>query len=198
MSAPAYVIELGPGGLDAVHEQAAGDEDLRRALAAMDAPTATLEIARGDREGRGWVDDRWAAIEIPGRFVAVPTDFLPVALARLLDLGPRPRMEPAERLRYRAGELASMLALREAPQDSEAARTLVETLREHWRVEARWSPAPRSPGVRIVEAIDTEAGVWLVVPDDPDVELWPVTPTILWRRLTALLPRDEELGELRP
>ena len=74
----------------------------------------------------------------------------------------------------------------------------METLREHWRVEARWAPAPGSPGVRMIEAIDTGAGVWLVIPDDPEVELWPVTPTVLWRRLTALLPRDEELGELRP
>ena len=198
MTAPAYVIELGPDGLDAVHEQAAGDEDLRRALAAIDAPTATLVLERGEREGRGWVDDRWAAIELPGRFIAVPTDFLPIALARLFALGPRPRVTPAERLRHRAGELATMLARREPASDSPLERTLVETLREHWRVVAHWAPAPGSPGVRVVEAIDTDAGVWLVIPDDPDVELWPVTPTVVWRRLTALLPRDEELGELRP
>jgi hypothetical protein len=196
VNAPAYVIELGPRGLAAVRERA--DGDLRQALAALDAPVTTLDLQRGDREGRGWVDDRWAAIEVPGRFVAVPTDFLPVALARLFALGPRPRMERAERLRRRAGELAAMLARGEAAGDSEAARTLAQTLREHWRVEARWAPAPGSPGVRMVEAIDTAAGVWLVIPDDPEVELWPVTPTVLWRRLTALLPRSEELGELRP
>jgi hypothetical protein len=32
-----------------------------------------------------------------------------------------------------------------------------------------------------------------VVPDDPEVELWPSTPTMVWRLLSALLPRDDEL-----
>jgi hypothetical protein len=97
------------------------------------------------------------------------------------------------------GALATALATRSfsgAGIDEEAAvllqRTL-EVMREHWRIEANWRPTPESPGVRVVEVIDTDAGMWSVIPDGERVELWPTTPTKVFRELGALLPRDHEM-----
>jgi hypothetical protein len=169
--------------------------------AAMREPVCELALARGDRRGRGWVDPETAVLAVPGpdgspRHVQFPPRFLPDALARVNDLAPRPRWEPAERLRLSAGELAEILATRDAGRAARAAgetgERLVRALREHWSVAATWAPAPGSPGVRIVEALDTAEGMWLVVPDDPGVELWPTTPTAVFRLLCALLPRDDE------
>lgn len=200
----------------------AGHEELERAgalrsgaphpaleptLDAVAAPVCEAALARGDRRARVWVDARVSVLLVPepdGRLKlgTVPTPFLPLALARVNGLGPRPRIEPAVRLSFSAGDLARLLAERDlaavwsaAPDTPEtaAARALVRGLREHWRVEVRWAPAPDSPGVRAVEVIDTDAGLWLVVPDDPGVELWPTSPTTVFRRLAALLPATEEL-----
>ena len=35
--------------------------------------------------------------------------------------------------------------------------------------------------------------MWSVVPDGESVELWPTTPTRVFRELSVLLPRDHEL-----
>jgi hypothetical protein len=184
-------------------------ERLAAALAAIREPVCRLGMQRGDRRGRGWVGSAVAALLVPagaGRLALhpVPTTFVPDALARMNDVAPRPRVQPAVRLRYAPGDLARILATRDADEagrlagDEEgaaaAARTLVGALREHWRVEAAWEPGPESPGVRALEVLDTDAGVWLVIPDGPSVELWPSTPTMVFRLLTGLLPRDHELA----
>lgn len=198
---------------------AAGREELERAgalqsgaphrelaptLEAMATPVCEGTLERGSRRARLWVDARVAVLLMPEpddrlRLATVPTPFLPAALARANDLGPRPRIEPATRLSFAPDELARLLAERDPAavatgDDAPALRTLVGELREHWRVEARWAPSPESPGIRVVEVIDTNAGLWLVVPDGPTVELWPTTPTLLFRQLTALLPTSEELA----
>ena len=177
---------------------------LQPALEAMRSPVCALDLQRGDRRGSGWVDAQVAAMLLPepdGRrkLVDVPTPFLPAALARMNELGPRPRVERAVRLRFEVPELLELLARRrdsrDRPEpDASAVAALLAGLREHWRAEARWPPAQGSAGRRVVEVIDTEAGLWLVVPDEPTVELWPTTPTDVWRQLAGILPRDEELA----
>ena len=123
------------------------------------------------------------------------------------DVAPRPRVEPAVRLRYGPGELARVLAARDAAeaarlagpdkQAAAAAALLVRELREHWRVEVSWDAAPGSPGVRALEVLDSDAGVWLVIPDGAAVELWPSTPTMVFRLFTGLLPLDHEIVRRR-
>jgi len=198
--------------LDATGARTAGEPHaaLGPALQAMRAPVCELTLLRGTRRARGWVDGEAVALLVPEDDAAerlalrtLPTTFVPDALARLNDLGPRPRVEPAVRLRLPVSELATRLANPKAPalppagmDETEAAalRTLAASLTEHWRVEARWRPSPDSPGVRIVEVVDTTAGLWLVVPDGPSVELWPTTPTTVFRQLSALLPNADELA----
>jgi hypothetical protein len=160
----------------------------------------TLELARGGRTATGTVDLQAGRIDVPGHEIVVPPDFVPESLARLNDVGPRPRPQGAARLRVSVAGLATALAGRDAAAaeltgaEEDALRGILDALREHWRVEARWQPAEGSPGVRAVEVLDTDAGMWLVVPDGDHVELWPSTPTMVFRRLCALLPRDAELA----
>ena len=185
---------------------------LADALDATRSPVCELGLERGDRRGRGWVSERLAVLLVPageGRVALHQTApaFLPDMLARMNDVAPRPRVEPAVRLRYGPGELARVLAARDAAeaarragpdkQAAAAAARLVRELREHWRVEVSWDPAPGSPGVRALEVLDTDAGVWLVIPDGAAVELWPSTPTMVFRLLTGLLPLDHEIVHSR-
>jgi hypothetical protein len=168
----------------------------------VSGPLCTLELVRGGRTATGTVDLQAARIDVPGQEIVVPPDFVPEALARLNDVGPRPRAEGSGRLRVSVAGLATALATRDAAAaelsgpDADALRGVLAALREHWRVEARWTPAEESPGVRVVEVLDTDAGMWLVVPDGDHVELWPSTPTMVFRSLCALLPRDAELARV--
>ena len=104
------------------------------------------------------------------------------------------------RSRSPPGDLATAIATRSVagsgldPDDRELLQETLDALREHWRVEARWTPSAESPGVRVVEVVDTEAGMWSVIPDAGRVELWPTTPTKVFRGLAGLLPRDHEIG----
>jgi hypothetical protein len=134
----------------------------------------------------------------------MPVLFLPDALARLNDVAPRPRIDPALTIALEPGALATALATRttagaalDGDADAVLARTL-EGLREHWRIESRWQPAEGSAGVRAVEVVDSDAGMWLVIPSDPTVELWPTTPTTVFRLIAGLFPRDDELEEPAP
>jgi hypothetical protein len=177
---------------------------LEPALHAVEAPLCSMKLERGTRSGAVWATPTAVALLVPreGRvqLSSLPPLFLPDALARLNDLGPRPRIEPARTIVLEPGALATAVATLSAlgaGLDDEAAALLQRTLdgfREHWRIESRWQPTKDSPGVRVVEVIDTDAGMWSVVPDGRRVELWPTTPTKVFRALAGLLPRDHELA----
>jgi hypothetical protein len=171
---------------------------LEAARRAASGALATMRLERGGREGAAWAAPDGAAIAVPRpderwQLSAMPVLYLPDALARLNDVGPRPRIEPAVSISLSAGDLARALASREYDSEPVFAETLAR-LREHWRIESRWEPAERSAGVRVLEVIDSDAGMWLVIPSDPTVELWPTTPTAVFRLITGLFPRDDELG----
>jgi hypothetical protein len=167
--------------------------------AAVDATQVELLIERGDRAGRGWLGPAGGALVHPlpdgrARLVALPPALLVDALVRLNDVGPRPRPAPAERISLTAGALAEALATRTAPGEP-ALQAILASLREHWRVTARWEPADGALGVRGVEVLDTDGGYWLVVPDSPTVELWPTTPTEVYRALCQVVPLRAEVAE---
>jgi hypothetical protein len=177
-------------------------------LAALADPVCTIELRRGDRLAGGALDEVCAAIVVPGadagehRLIVVTTPFLPDVLCRLNDVAPRPRVDPALVLRFEASDLTQVLAARDGElaaslagdEGAAAASQLVATLREHWRVELRWAPAPGSPGQRAVEVLDSDRGLWRVVADGSAVELHPTTPTAVFRLLVELLPDHDELA----
>jgi len=47
---------------------------------------------------------------------------------------------------------------------------------------------------RVLEVLDTDGGYWLVIPDAPTVELWPTTPTAVFRALGQIFPLRDELA----
>jgi hypothetical protein len=196
-------IDEGLESAGAIEEGGNAHPALQSSLDAVAAPRVVLILDRGDRRAYAWVGpDGHTAMVTPladerRRLVSIRTQFVPDALVRVNALGPRPRVEPAVRIRLSVPDLAAALAARDAPaartDEPEALRALLASLREHWRVEARWDPADGSPGVRAVEVPDTDAGLWMVIPDDPSVELWPSTPTAVFRALCGLLPFDHEV-----
>jgi hypothetical protein len=153
-----------------------------------------MRLERGGREGAVWAAPGFAALAVPReglwQLSAIPVGYLPDALARLNDLGPRPRIEPAVTVSLDPGDLATALATRSTTEP--ALQPTLDGLREHWRIESRWQPAEGSAGIRTLEVIDSDAGMWLVIPTDPTVELWPTTPTMVFRLIAGLLPRDDE------
>jgi hypothetical protein len=203
--APREAVQALMADGDVAGLEAAGavqDGQLHPALeAARRAATGALcqmRLERGDRSGAVWAAGDYAAIAVPRaddrwQLTAMPVLYLPDALAQLNDVGPRPRIEPAVTITLSPGELAAALASREYDAEPALAQTL-SSLREHWRIEARWAPSAESAGVRTLEVIDSDVGMWLVIPSDPTVELWPTTPTMVFRLIAGLLPRDHELG----
>jgi hypothetical protein len=207
LSAPAPVMDRLLGTLEggAVPEDlegtgaAAGGRlhpNLARALRPIDVPACRIGLERGRRRGAGWVDRERASFVVPlpdgrVRLRSVPAEFVPEALARLNELGPRPRVEPAVALRLPAAELGRLLAGTRPPGDAEPAlAAIVEGLQEHWRVVATWRAVSGADEARAVEVIDTQAGLWLVTPADDTVELFPTTPSTVFLLLAALMPDE--------
>ena len=165
-----------------------------------------LLLERGDRVGRGWVGPAGAVVAHPlpdgrMRLLMLAAPLLVDALVRLNDVGPRPRARRAPRISVRPGDLAQALAARDPgavrlddPDQARCFAALIGGLREHWRVATRWDET----GGRELEVLDTDGGYWLVVPDDPTVELWPVTPSAVLGGLCMLFPPTSEVGEWTP
>jgi hypothetical protein len=173
---------------------------------AIRGASVRLTIERGGRIGHGWLGPDRAVLAHPlagrrARVTALPPALLIDALVRLNDLGPRPRVEPAVRIAAAPGALAAALADRAPervplsdPDQAAAFAALLTGLREHWRVTVAWDPAERQQlGGRRLEVLDTDGGYWLVIPDDPTVELWPTTPTAVFRALCDLFPQPSEV-----
>lgn len=177
---------------------------LQELRGAVRSARVDLQIERGDRRGRGWLGPDGAVLAHPlpdgrGRVAMVGIPLMVDALVRLNDVGPRPRPERA-RIRCAPGPLAHALAARDVgrlPLADAAQRTaftaLVGALREHWRVAAHWDPADGALSGRDVEVLDTDDGYWLVVPDGPDVELWPSSATDVFRGLCQVFPLPTEV-----
>jgi hypothetical protein len=169
------------------------------------APLFRLTLERGNRIGHGWFAAGRVVLAHPvddglARLTSFSAAFLLDALARLNDVGPRPRVEPAVRIGLEPGALARALAERSPlpagiadPDAAAAFAGLIGGLREHWRVTVAWDPADGALGGRRLEVIDTNGGYWLVIPDDPTVELWPTTPTRVYRALCDLFPTSAEV-----
>jgi hypothetical protein len=119
--------------------------------------------------------------------------------------GARPHPDPGLRIVAEPAALAQALAAREPsrlrlddPAQREAFAAIVGGLREHWRVAVRWEPAEGAAPGRVLEVVDSDAGYWVVVPDAAHVELWPTTPTDVFRALGQLFPLTAEMAAWTP
>jgi hypothetical protein len=148
------------------------------ALAAIVRPElSTLELSYSGKAMRGWVSYDAAALLMPANdddelrtLVQVHPTLLPEALARLVDLGPRPRPTAAAPV----------------PVDDDA----VGAIHRRWRLAAAWTLDDGTAGGAGLEILDAESGLWLLHPSDGDGALaWPVTPTFVWRHIVRMLMR---------
>ena len=141
------------------------------ALAAILRPElCTLDLAYAGRSMQGWCAAGGAALLLPAAegderrtLLQVHPTLLPEALARLVDLGPRPRPAAA------------------AP----VAPDTVGDVTRRWRLSAAWTLADGRHGGGALEILDARSGLWLL----QDELAWPVTPTFVWRHIVRLLMR---------
>jgi hypothetical protein len=176
--------------------------------------TISLRHPDGHAErGDGWVNGAAAAflLDLPDgerEFGVVHPTFLPAALARIVALGPRPRVavEPVRTTPELVEELMAAHPDRRAaaaarigdgsptPELAEATRALTSPPRRHWAVTVAWRSPDGRPAGRDVEVLDKADGLWLVERYPGQAMLWPTTPTAVWRMLVRLLPQDPEMG----
>lgn len=146
-----------------------------------------IELSYAGKSMRGWLGEVGGALLMPDRgdgrrlLTHFPFSVLPGALAKVVDLGPRPRPEPAAPVRYEEGVLGGV--------------------RRHWLLTAEWGEDERPGGGAAaqkvertretqLEVIDTEGGLWRVQLDgNGERAAWPTTPTRVWRQLVRMVLR---------
>lgn len=154
---------------------------LREALAAIVSPSlCTLRLAHSGKEMQGWVSYDAAALLLPAEedgddavrtLLAVHPTLLPSALAQLVDLGPRPRVDAPEPVVWEEGA--------------------IDGVRRRWRMEAAWTLPSGLKGGDALEVLDAESGLWLLASAEGGEGLvaFPVTPTFVWRHIIRLIMR---------
>jgi hypothetical protein len=150
---------------------------IRGALGAIVRPElCTLELAYAGRAMQGWVSHADAALLMPAgenderrRLMQLHPTLLPDVLARLVDLGPRPRPSADGPIPYEDGAVGEC--------------------RRRWRLGATWTLADGTAGGDGLEVLDAETGLWVLQPNDDELLAWPVTPTFVWRHIVRLVMR---------
>jgi hypothetical protein len=150
-----------------------------------------------------------------GTLAGLSVDHVPVRLARLVGLGPRPEWTPTQsgaRVHTRRHlvdallggtptnrqEGADLLAHRAPDCLSGLAADLRKGSWQAWHAETIWYPpepeagGPRAGGRGLV-VVDTPHGLLTVDPSDGGLEFRPASPTVVWRRMLRLLPPAAEI-----
>lgn len=172
--------------LAALRAAAAVEEDgrvhaaLDVTLDAMRYPEAgVLSLSYAGKALHGWLSAKVAALLMPadgtGRraLLRLHPSLLPEALARAVDLSPRPRPVDPKPVDQLAGD---------------------GTVVRWWRLMVGWPGADGRPDGRMLEVVDTYGGLFTV---EPGQIALPATPTGVWRLLVRLTARTC-LDGLRP
>ncbi|MDH2414578.1 hypothetical protein [Nocardioides sp. CER19] len=189
-----------PGAVDAARQVPGGE----RALAAVAHPLAVLQLETatpgGVRNHEVWLGSDAAALLVhtadgtDRHVVPLPHDQVTAALARLTGLGPRDRMRddiPRHPRDVADEVLAGWFAL-----DADVRRSALAPFGADraWRLVAHAVGSTEEPLVLVV-ADGSDGGAWLVELADQAFVAAPVSPTVLFRQLAAVLPllgRDVE------
>jgi hypothetical protein len=192
------------------------DELLRVVARALHAPgiAFTLDVTQTGRElrGRGWASEEVAALSIPldgsddpmCALLAVDPSLLAPLIARVVQLGPRPRRKTFEVIPV---EPAVVGAIKERahggeafPADDPTVAALAAAIVRHWQLTVAWRHDDGSLAGRSVEVVDAGSeGYWLVGEtteeegSTPRPALLTTTPSGVWGLLTALwLPAESD------
>lgn len=188
--------------------------DVANGLEAVTGYRSQLRLDCADHTGEELSGDGWASASdaallldsAPGLrdFLALRPELVPVMVARVVHLGPRPRHDSAPVLLPRdvfegllgatARDRASA-AERYGGEPSGLIGTLVDGPWLRWSVTSRWYTPEGDPASKVVDVIDTVEGLWWVDMDGMDVSTRPTNATAIWRRLSSLLPAETEEPE---
>lgn len=170
------------------------------AAAVLEDPLGAIELGVRSPAESAWADGLFgadgyvlAASDAEGALMSGHVDAVPLQIARLVGLGPRPLGDGAEEVAV--GDFSGIddaLVAGDLPDAVAAALSATDVLR--WSARATWV-APDGPAEREVVAIDGGSGGLLLcapVSDGDDVALVPCTATDVWRALCALLPYPAE------
>ncbi len=184
-------------------------------LQAVTEPVCRLHLASIDddgqsRSGDGWIASNAAALLLDApddmrELVTVHPTFLPMAIARVVRLGPHPRpgsdplhlprvvydglFAPDQGVRRRAAEQLSAGDAGDPPL-GDVVEQLVTGPWRLWAVTLTWTTPQGEPAAQAIQVVATDAGLCLVDTGGQDSTMWPTTATRVWRRLTLLLPDE--------
>ncbi|MGH3327189.1 MAG: hypothetical protein ACRDPT_05205 [Streptomycetales bacterium] len=154
---------------------------LSNGLDAVEQSAVVLDLSYSGKTMRAWGGHSTAGLLLPAgedgrrRFTQLHVSLLPEAIARLVDLGPRPRPQPAVPVLYGDGAL--------------------EGVRRHWRLEGDWRSRTGTQKHAVLEVVDTYGGLWLLrTGEDGRQVAWPATPTLVWRHVVQLVLRKDHEG----
>lgn len=202
----AMLAAAGAGSFESPHLR------LTDALAPLRRPIVGLRLGKTGYLMPGWVGEGRFTLHVhrhehgrDDQLVSAPAGHLVHFLLWLLQIGPRPRDERPAETAVESAVLNRAVALRLG--DRPSAGLLPEPLdsaiahgfRDWWLANARWPAAEGAPGSIVLEAIDTDAGLWSVQQlEDGTAIVRPVTPLSTMLALGDLLPDANLVDQSAP
>jgi hypothetical protein len=176
----------------------------------MRRPIVGLQLGKTGYVMPGWIGEGRCTLHVfrggdDDQLVPMPAEHLVHFLLWLLDISPRPRDERPPETAVEGAVLDRAVAL--ALGGRESAGLLPEPLdtavargfRDWWLASSRWTPAPGMPAQLMLEAIDTDAGLWSVQQlEDGTAVVRPVTPLSTMLALGDLLPDANLVDQSAP
>ncbi|MGH3344573.1 MAG: hypothetical protein ACRDPK_17235 [Carbonactinosporaceae bacterium] len=166
---------------DVLDEHGRPHPSLSNGLDAVEQSAIVLDLSYAGKSMRAWGGHTTAGLLLPanadGRhtFTHLRVSLLPEAIARLVDLGPGPRPQPAVPVLYGDGAL--------------------EDVRRHWRLTGDWRSRAGARRHAVLEVVDTAGGLWLLRPGGDGRQVaWPATSTLVWRHVVQLVLRKDHEG----
>lgn len=194
MSVPLATL---PPCLRAALDAGAARDD--RTDAVLAAPLGAIELAARSSDGAVWGDGLFgaggyalAASDDTAALMTGIVQGLPLQIALLMGLGPRPVDPDGESVVGPYSRPADALEAAELPESVRSALTATGAI--HWSARAHWAGA-EGPQQREVVVFDGGPGGLLLctpIPALDEMALVPCSSTDVWRALCALLPYPSE------
>jgi hypothetical protein len=184
---------------------------LAEALLPMRSPIVGIRLGKTGYVMPGWVGNGRFTLHVyrggdDDQLVPMPAEHLVHFLLWLLDIGPRSRDPRPEETTVDAAALDRAVALRLGDRASEGLlpepldSAIAHGFRDWWLASSRWTPAPGARGELMLEAVDTDAGLWSVqrLEDGGTAIVRPVTPMATMLALGDLLPDNDLIDQSAP
>ena len=183
---------------------------LAEALVPLRAPIIGIRLAKTGYLMPGWIGEGRFTLHVyrggdDDQLVPMPAEHLVHFLLWLLDISPRPRDPRPPETVVEGAVLDRAVALRLGGRPAEGLlpepldAAVAHGFRDWWLASSQWTPAPGAPGSLMLEAVDTDAGLWSVQRlEDGTAIVRPVTPMSTMEALGDLLPDNNLIAQGAP